>query len=265
MAYNDMDNNNTKNPLYDKPTTNGPVFENAESSVDPSRIRLSYWNNMIKVTIEPKLNNGSQIPEYDKNNSISAFLTPSRAITLTEALKELKANDNVKYVGVLCKESMLRVSKGYEFGKPGLYMVIEKVAGRDDLNPISTYIYEFGGALNEFVMDIDGEQKFSAINTVDFTIFENTLAEFIKASTGAIAGSVLTVNSYNTNLVKERLNAIATNLGIEVPVARKGNNGVPGRTPAGGIKPNNQSSFSGMNPPTSEKAYSGNVEDDLLG
>lgn len=267
MAYSDMyDNNKQKNKLYDRPTTNGLVFENPNSTVDPSRIKISYWNNMIKLVIEPKLNNGSQIPEWDKTNSIAAFITPARAMTLLEAIKKLETEESTKSAGVLCKESMLKISKGHEFGKPGMYIVIEKVAGRDDLTPISTYIYECGGSVNEYLIQVDGSSQFVPVELIDYEFIKVTLAEFVTASTGAIASSVCLENSYNANHTKEYLRAIAQNLGVEIQTAPTGGrtNGVPGRTPGGNIPPRNNSSFGegAMNPPAQ---YSGNVEDDLLG
>lgn len=266
MAYSDMYDNNKqqRNKLYDRPTTNGLLFENPDSTVDPSRIKISYWNNMIKLIIEPKLNNGSQIPEYDKINSIAAFLTPSRAMTLLAGIEKLESEEETGFVGVLCKESMLKISKGIEFGKPGRYVVIEKVASKDDLTPISTYIYECGGTANEYLVQANGSEQFIPVNLVDYEFIKTTLREFVTASTGAIAATVCTENAYNANHSREYLRAIAQNLGVEIDTSpnKSKSNGVPGRTPGGNIPPKNNSSFGeGANSPV----YSGNVEDDLLG
>lgn len=265
MAYADMYSNNKSqnNGLYNNPTTNGLIFENPNSTVDPSRIRMNYWNNMIKMIIEPKLNNGSQLPEWDKINSITAYLTPSRAMAFLEAINKFESDESIQTVGVLCKDAMLKVSRGNEFGKPGTYIVIEKVANRDDLTPISTYIYECGGALNEYLVN-DGTEKFVPLDLVDYSFIKTTLSEFIAASTGAVASSVSLVNAYNNNYTREYLKAIAKNLGVEIQTGNTNqrNNGVPGRTP-GGI-PQNTSSFNNDAPAT-QTVFTGNVEDDLLG
>lgn len=82
--------NNNKN--YDPTVYVATRFRNPEADTDPSELSFSYWSNMLKMTISPKMesNPGDAYAMYDHNsqNNISILLNPIKLkFSMTKLLK----------------------------------------------------------------------------------------------------------------------------------------------------------------------------------
>ena len=85
----------------------------------PTGIDISYWNNMLKLTIAHLVKSNGNNGEYytmDRDNRADAFLTPVKArILANEIRKFIDADGAIKSAGVTTGKTLVTVSTGEEF------------------------------------------------------------------------------------------------------------------------------------------------------
>jgi hypothetical protein len=212
------DNNNRN---YD-PTVYVPVrFRNPDAKTDPSELGFSYWSNMLKITISPKLENTqSEYPQYDHNsqNNASILINPIKAKIFHDDIINMIENGGHNSVGVVSGASgIITFSDGKEFGVDGYMLVIRKLD--ESGNTISSYSYQFNKPEYYFsVIDFD-EQSHDYTRAphdkveVDFLL--NTLEQFYLSQNYAMAYSVVNNVKYDNSRMKTKLDLIMDKLGIQ--------------------------------------------------
>ena len=85
----------------------------------PTGIDISYWNNMLKLSIAHLVKSNGNNGEYyviDRDNRADAFLTPTKArILANEIRKFIDADGAIKSAGVTTGKTLVTVSTGEEF------------------------------------------------------------------------------------------------------------------------------------------------------
>lgn len=218
--YNKSNTNNNKN--YSPTVYSVYKFNNAESKIDPTTLAPSFWNGMLKLTIAPKkeTNNGEIAFDYDQ--SVSMYLTHTKARLLLEEIEEFQKNPDVyKNVGVSSGSGLISLTNGSEFGVNSLLLVIRKLNAETG-QVENSIAYEFKQEYHYTIRDFDESSvDFSKVfyDTIELEQFKTLLKSYYEAMTGAVAYSVIDNLKYDTSRMNTKLDLMMDKLGIE----RKGN------------------------------------------
>lgn len=212
-TYNNNKNNQDRKPVGFSEYT----FANSEG-IDPSRLVPSFWNNMLKLTISPKKNTGTEEIAYDYENSLSIYLTHTKARLLYNEICEFQANPK-KYtnVGVNTGIGLISLSNGKEFGIDTPCLVFRKIDAETG-NVESSYAYQFKTDYHFTIRNYDQkENSFDRFyyDSIELEQFKSLLLSYYEAMTGSIGYSVMNQSYYGLSKQNEKLDAIADKLGIE--------------------------------------------------
>ena len=116
---------------------------NTFSDVDKTKLRPSYWNQMLKIEIIPGTPAGDGKYNWDYKNSMAAYLTHTKAKILANEIRKFMSDpETYNSSGILSGETLLTISNGKEFGVSGVFLVMRKV-DKTNGQTLSTYSYEF--------------------------------------------------------------------------------------------------------------------------
>ena len=113
-SYNKGNSNGKKNEFY--PTTYSNIrISNFDSTVDPTSISFAFWKGMLKIVITPIKKAADGGYNFDKDNSVEVYLTPTRAALFLNYLKVFRKDPNA-YVnaGIAAGNSIIYVTNGAE-------------------------------------------------------------------------------------------------------------------------------------------------------
>lgn len=223
---NNYDNNKKSNTNkdYDFSIDSAYKFYNGDSTVDKTGMKLSFWNNMLKITIAPKSettgnNNGGNFPTYEWDKGTSGFLSVTKAYLLAKEL-ELLLSDPSKHsnVGIPLGadgSKIMYVSNGKEFGSNFYCLVILGVSENGDVQ--STSVYEFKQTYS--IRDYDPSKKTfdkTTHDNIEVELLIKALMEYCNGMVGAHAYSTIAGNMRNTVRTKHSLEAIASKIGADL-------------------------------------------------
>lgn len=195
MSLGNKDNN--KDSRYQPTYYSAYTGFNTGSTVDPSRISYSFWNRMLKITITPVAGrNDDGTVRWDKDNSISAHLTHTKAHILAQTIKAF-LEDPVTYnsSGIISNETLVTISNGEEFNTPGYYLVMRKI-NKETGETLSSYTYHFNTGFHSSVKNYNEKTaEFSLysdpFDTLEIVQFMKLLESYEEAMTGANAYAVV--------------------------------------------------------------------------
>ena len=191
------------------------------AGVDPSRLSIDYFSNVMKISIAPMVKEGNSetgVPSYDYNNSISVFIRQNEARILKSEI-EYFISDPVAFnnSGVAMRSGIITINNGKEYNTHSPCIIIRKVD--DNGKVVSSYLYECNTD-NMFSIRNYNEAKntFDKV-TVDYQYTElyhiiEHLNAYLSASTNAVAHSVLD----NTRFVNNRLNTKIDTIGAAMNI-----------------------------------------------
>lgn len=248
MALGNTYNNNQQNEKR-RPTVNSAFsFANPVSTVDPSRLSISFWNRMIKLTISPRVNTGNEEEiVWEKKQNISAHLTHFKAAMLANEIRAFindpEANNGN---GVLSNQTLITISNGKEFGANGIFLVIRKINLSEDqanMETVSSYSYEFNSAFHHSIRDYNEgsatfNKEFDDYAKLELEQLLIALDNYVNAITNAVAYTVVDQLDYRMNKTDEMLKNCAASLGVDTSNTYSSNSN---RRISGGSKSNNSS------------------------
>jgi hypothetical protein len=216
-------NNNDKQPV--NVTYSAVGFSNPTGTVAQSKLNISYFNKLLKIGIankNPSNNNGYDT--YDNDNQASVYVSCTKARIIRDMIKIFIDGDHkedMKNVAVELKNGLLMLSDGSEFGVDCYCIVIKAV---DDTGNVLTSIYQikndyYEGIYNYYDDKADDYCKYTLSN-LELDSFICVLDEYIKASTYAVAATVMEASMYKRNAATEVLYNIGRKVGV---VSEKGN------------------------------------------
>lgn len=213
MSFGKNYNNENKQPVQ---VTYTPMsFSNPESPLSKSRLSFSYLNRLLKVSIAMRNNENTNdnYATYDTDNEKVVYVSHTKAHTLLNAIKEMEENDDIHNVCIETNYGLLLVSDGSEFGSSSPCIAIITV---DDNKNFETTIYQtksnyYKSVSNYTAGDSTFTEKFH--NSIELDEFKNLLAQYVNASTYAIASTVMEAGMYKRNAMNERIYAIAEKVG----------------------------------------------------
>ena len=218
-SYNTYNNNKTQKENLT--STYSISMSNSKSTIDISRLSISYLSSNLKVNNQPKDNAASneEATKYDTKNGIVIYISPLKCKMFAREIRNF-LSDPVTYngVGVVSQNSIVTVSNGVEFGKNTPVLVVRKVSDTGEVE--SSYAYEFKVGYHFSVRGYTGGTDFETVyddyNKLEIEQFIDTLESFYIASNNAIAHAVADRFSYDMNRFNNKIETIAQAMGVQV-------------------------------------------------
>lgn len=221
MALSSTYNNNkdNKNDLSLSMYSNYRM-NHAESAIDPTCISFRYWKSNLCIGIYPRKNTGNDEVSFDMDNGIVIYLSHTKARILKNEVEKFLM-DPITYngVGVPSGQAIISISNGVEYGKDAPCVTIRKV--NDSGEVVASFAYEFRRNYHYSVRNYTGgndfTKEFNEYNNIEIEQLVTVLDEYVKASTNAIAFTVMHQRQFSFNRLDSKIEAIASNLGVELP------------------------------------------------
>lgn len=222
MAFKSYNNNERQ---ITNSTYSGVSFSNPESNIAMTKISISYFNKIMKVSIALRNNAGSQdnFATYDNDNAVTVYVSNIKAKILSNMIDKLKSDKDVHNVCIELKNGLMKISDGTEYGSQSPCISISYASEDGSVHEI---IYETKSGFHTAAYNYtDGKYKTSNFDDIELDTFQMCLDEYYKASSYAIAASVMEANMYKRNAEYELIRSIADKVGVQ----SNNNGGNPGR------------------------------------
>lgn len=199
-------------------------MNNAESQIDATCLASRFWKGNLCLSIYPRKNTGNDEVSFDMDNGITIYLSHTKARILKNELERF-LQDPITYngAGVPSGQAAITISNGVEYGKNTPVLTIRRVSENGDV--VASFAYEFKSNYYYSIRNYDGK-NFDSIyddyRTIEIEQLITLLDEYIKASTNAIAFTVMDQRKYSVTRIEGKLDAIAQSMGVEMP--KGGNN-----------------------------------------
>lgn len=203
MANNSYSSNNGRNDEVFTPTTRCQhKFYNSDSSIDNTCLSFNYWNNLLKISINPIIVKEGSANKVDTDNHVDIYLSPSKALMLLNCVKEFRKNPTLyDNIGVNTNKGLILIGNGAKmFGHGGACVVIYMIDNETG-EQLAEAAYEFNVADHYGIANYTGGSSFTRFtdysDSLELQQFEIILESFINAYTNAVASSIMEVNKYN--------------------------------------------------------------------
>jgi hypothetical protein len=204
-------NNNDRQPT--NTTYSGISFSNPGSEISQTKFSISYFNKVMKITIANRNNNGSNdnYATYDNDNAVVVYISNIKARILSDLITLMNARSDIHNVCVELKNGLMEVSDGSDYGSKSPCISISYAQEDGSVNKI-VYQTKAGfhtGAYNYY----DGKYESKTFDNIELDTFQMCLEEYYKASSYAIAASVMEAGMYKRNYEVELIKSIAEKVG----------------------------------------------------
>ena len=228
MALGDYNSNKPKYKELEVYSNYG--MTNAEGVVDPSALSISFFRNLMKVSIAPKMQNGNG--KWDNENAASVYLTHTKARVLYQVIRDVldPEKPHIKNGGVNSGTGetvgLITFSDGTEMGLQNPCLIIRKIGQQGEV--LSMYVYEFKFNYHNAIINFDGnssqyEQVY--FDNLEIEQFLDALQEYYIAMVNATAYSVANQMRFSITALDNKLNAIAEATGARIEKTSGGNSG----------------------------------------
>lgn len=224
---NTYNNNQGRSNTPELTVYSGYRMNNAESKIDATCMTFRFWKSNLCIGIFPRKNTGNDEIAFDMDNGITIYLSHTKARILKHEL-ELFLSDPIKYnsVGVPSGQAAISISNGSEYGKNNPVITIRKVAETGEV--VSSFAYEFKTNFHYAIRNYDGKNFDSAYEdykNIEIEQLITVLDEYVKASTNAIAFTVMDQRKYSFTRLESKIEAIASSLGVDTAKSSNNNRG----------------------------------------
>lgn len=216
MALGDKYDNNKKDADKRRsPTVYSKYgFGNKESKLDPTKLSITYWNGLLKLSIAPSIPN-TQNFDYEKEGAI--YLTHIKAKMFIDEI-DIFLNDPNTYnnVGVSTNTGLVYISNGKEFGGSVVPCLLIRLMDEDG-KITGSFLYEFKEDYHYTIRNFNEEDiTFDKIynNLLEIELLRSLLYDYYTAMSGAVAYSVQEYGKYDNSRTHTKLDSIAEKLGI---------------------------------------------------
>lgn len=194
-------------------------MNNAESQIDATCLTSRFWKGNLCLSIYPRKNTGNDEVSFDMDNGITIYLSHTKARILKNEL-ELFLKDPITYTGngVPSGSAAVTISNGVEYGKNTPVLTIRKV--NEGGTVVASFAYEFKSNYYYAIRNYDGKNFDSAYDeyrNLEIEQLITLLDEYVKASTNAVAFTVMDQRKYSVARMEGKLDAIAQSMGVELP------------------------------------------------
>lgn len=197
-------------------------FANSESRIAKTKLNISFFNALLKIGIalQNNANTNNEYATYDNEHQIAVYLSWNKAKILHDMIIKIKdPNSDVKNVCIETKGGLLMVSDGTKYGTT---------------NPCVSILYNHGNGDEEVIYEtksnykvaynFENEQQYeeSIFDNMELDALQTVLIEYYKASTSAVAASVMHANMYKNNYTNNMIAAIADKVGANTGSSKGG-------------------------------------------
>lgn len=215
-----MANNNSRDNNISI-NTNGVQLYNRDGFV-PSALTIGYWNDVLNIRINPKLENPTETKVFDYEKYISCILPVERIGELINAINKeivpaMKEGRN-KIISIqVAGDSLLSVGTNVATGSPlRPFIAIYKGIDVNTKKPESYLLYEFKSSTIIEDYDADkGSYTVSQPDHVELNTFIKILNAAFDGLTKATAHTINTENRFRNAAQMKVMNALAEKSGIE--------------------------------------------------
>lgn len=207
-------NNNDKSPTCT--TYSGISFSNPESNIGQTKISITYFNKVMKVSIAARNNNGSnnEYATYDNDNAVSVYVSNIKARILYLLIQKFKNDPDTHNVCVELKNGLIKISDGSEYGS--ISPCISILYANDDKS-VHEIVYQTKVGFHTGASNYsDGSYQMIKFDDIELDTFAMALDEYYKASSYAIAASVWEANMYRHDYEINIIKSIAEKCGAQV-------------------------------------------------
>ena len=219
MAFNSFNNQNgNQNKTPELTVYSSYRMNNAESEIDPTCLTFRFWKNNICIGIFPKKNTGNDEIQFDMDDGITIYLSHTKARILANEIR-LFLKDPVTYnaCGIPSGQAVITISNGSEYGKNAPTLTIRKLNNNNEV--AASFAYQFKTDYHFAIRNYDGKNfdtVYDDYKNIEIEQMLTVLDEYCAAMTNAVAFSVLDQRKYSANRLENKIDAIASSLGVEI-------------------------------------------------
>lgn len=218
MALGDQYNNNKKN--YQPTVYSQYSLSNAQSELDPTKLAIRYWNNLLVFSIYPKIENSDvENPRWDFQNGISIYLSPFKALMFEKELIDfLKNPDTYNNRGVETSSGgLITISNGKDFNISSPLLMIRKTDSTGHVE--SSFAYQIRSKYFKSIRNFDEKEpektQIQYYDSIEIESLILILDQYTKAMSGAGAYAVIDNSKYDNSRINTKIGLIADKLGVE--------------------------------------------------
>ena len=109
---NNNQNQNANNEVFTPSTRSAYRFFNSASSVDNTSLSFTYWNSLLKITMNPIIVQEGSANKVDTNNHIDIYLSPSKAQMFLHCIRLFRQNpDAYQNIAVNTNKGIIFIAK----------------------------------------------------------------------------------------------------------------------------------------------------------
>lgn len=218
MAFGNYNNNKNSAPTN---TTYSPIsFANPDSRVAQTRLFISYFNRVMRVSIAMRNNStNADYATFDTDNQVSVYVSYMKAKQLAMMVRDMFDKPDRKNVCIELKNGLLIISRGAEFGSNNWCAAIQYASEDGHVNQI---VYEFKDGTNmkaAYNYNPNGntfENETKMFDRMELDTVIMCLEQYYLASSYAVAATVMEANMYKRDYSNRLLRAIADKVGANV-------------------------------------------------
>ena len=201
-------------------------LRNTEGS-EPSALSFSFFRELLKLQISPRLPNPSNDKMWDYDNSVVAYLTHIKARILKDQIEEVMAG-NIESGGVPTgADGLVTFSNGKEIGSNFYCLILRKIDQNSGV-VLSSYVYEFKPQYHYAICNFNqttAEHDKRYYDELEIEQLKDLLNQYYLAMTNATAYSVVNQMRFDISRLNTKLLDIAKANGIEYGEGNSNNNG----------------------------------------
>ena len=210
--------NSGSNDVFTPSTRSSYKFFNSTSSLDKTMLTFTYWNSLLRITMNPIIVQDGSANKVDTNNRIDMYFSPSKAQMFLHCIQTFRKNpDAYKNIGVNTNKGIIFIANGEKmYGVKGTFIVINLINNENGQKEgeaayqINSDVY----AITDYAGGTDFTKNYDYSEEIELDMIEILLKNFISAYTNAVASSILEVNKYNDHRMFNFVKDVREKLGI---------------------------------------------------
>ena len=211
-------NNNKRSSSSDFSVYSSLRFSNNQSEVDKTSLTFTMWNNMLGIQLSPIVTSADGNISYDKDNSITIWLSPVKAMMLSKEIERF-INKEATNVGVHTRSGIITITDGSDFNIDEPCITIRKMD--EDGQIISAYTYvertKYHYTIDNFEERHNAEPSFEkhmAYDNAELELIKIQCEEYVKAMSMANAYATSQITNRQNKRIEYKINKIAESNGI---------------------------------------------------